>query len=731
MSRRRPLAMAVLFSFGWCAVAIAAPLHGELVTKGNGSPISEVQVLITGAQNVQSDLKGTFTVELTDGPHTLTFDSVDHKPKTIQITMPLDRPIRVFLEPIDEPLEIVVESFTPSPHVSRHSVDAEMAYETPGTHDDSVRLVQALPGVMVQREFAPSTGDVSVRASRPGDNRYFLDGIEIPYLYHFNQYASVFPTSQIQSLELYSSTFGAEFGDAIGAVVDASSKSDVPDALHGGVSFNTIMVGADVRTPLSKSLWASASIRRSYHDIAGDSNPQYLVWPRFSDFSLRLERVRENSQTALFAYGARDRYTRAAGELDLLDPLEASQSTAFAYQRQFQIWGLRHQFNSHSLSGRMVFGYTRENRYGILDSLGFEAQTSGMFTQRTDLNGPVSSTTTWSAGWELRQERTNLAISGAGPTGLLVAAEAPGLARGTDVDLRTHRTRIGAYGQLNMALGPIRLFPGFRVSTDPMTQTTLVSPRASLRWQAAEQTALKAAFGHYSQTAETAWLLPGTGTPGLTVPTSWQATVGIEQTIANRLELQLEGYHKELDNPIINTPGESPKTGERGRVSGAEAVLRYRLRGHFFLWGWFGWSQSRIVTKQGETLNGDYDQPLTAGLVASWDPTKHWNIAVRYRLGSGLPYTPVMGGAYDASSDQYVPIPGTLNAARMPTYQKIDASVGYTAYFNRWTLNLRAEVWVVPKSATQLYPTYNFDFSETEWVTGIPILPLLAARATF
>ena len=34
---------------------------------------------------------------------------------------------------------------------------------------------------------------------------------------------------------------------------------------------------------------------------------------------------------------------------------------------------------------------------------------------------------------ELRQEQTDLTISGAGPIGLLVAAEAPGLARGTDM----------------------------------------------------------------------------------------------------------------------------------------------------------------------------------------------------------------------------------------------------------------------------------------------------------
>ena len=63
-----------------------------------------------------------------------------------------------------------------------------------------------------------------MRGSQPGDNRYYLDGIEIPYLYHFNQYASVFPASQVGTLELFPSTFSARYGDAVGAIVEAQSR---------------------------------------------------------------------------------------------------------------------------------------------------------------------------------------------------------------------------------------------------------------------------------------------------------------------------------------------------------------------------------------------------------------------------------------------------------------------------------------------------------------------------
>jgi len=324
-----------------------------------------------------------------------------------------------------------------------------------------------------------------------------------------------------------------------------------------------------------------------------------------------------------------------------------------------------------------------------------------------------------------------LTISGASPQAILVQDEAPGLARGVDADAIQRRTRLGAYGQIRMDRGPFRFFPGLRISHDPMTESLTVSPRFSTRWKVAQQTAIKIAAGHYSQTPPTEWLLPGTGTPNLALPQSWQATLGVEQTIANRLEFQLDGYYKWLENPVLTRIGSAPQSGKAGHITGLELVMRYRLRGHFFLWGWFGWSHSRLIDNQDKRLIGDYDQPVSGGVVVSWDPTRNWNLALRYRIGSGLPYTPVVNGIYNANQDRFDPVPGLMNSARMPLYQKIDASIGYTAFFNRWTLNIRAELWVVPKSATQLYPTHNYDFTETEWVTGIPIMPLIGARATF
>src|SRR5690606_18883409 len=98
----------------------------------------------------------------------------------------------------------------------------------------------------------------------------YLDGVEIPYLYHFNQYASVLPTSLIDELELFSSTFGAQYGDAVGAVVEARSRDEMPAAPHGHVAMNFFTVGGSLRAPVSEKWWVGLAARRSYQDLAGE-----------------------------------------------------------------------------------------------------------------------------------------------------------------------------------------------------------------------------------------------------------------------------------------------------------------------------------------------------------------------------------------------------------------------------------------------------------------------------
>jgi hypothetical protein len=715
----------------WVSAALAAEIEVDVRARDSGDPIAMARAT-SGAHTATTDASGLGTVEVDgNGPWTVTIAADGWRPTQISVAPPADRPVRVWLEPGAGPLEVVVEGLKPVPSPTRYVVDGEQAAETPGTLDDAVRLVQSLPGVTVQREFSPGAGTLQVRGADPGDTRYFLDGIELPYLYHYNQYASVFPASQIGELELYPSTFSAAYGDSVGAIVDARSRLDPPEELHGDATVNFVLGGGDVKLPIGhRGWWTSASGRRSYLDLVGTSSAQYTVWPRFGDWVVRAEHGTADNGFGVFTFGAFDGYTRAVGELSVLDPVEASTTPYLDYRQGFEAVGARGQWSSPERNGRASVGLVHHGISSELSGPGKEELAAVDLTSRVDATWRTHSLFAWDVGSELKLSRTSLVVEPAGPDGLRVAEEAPALARNAAVDDDLVRLQGGIYGIAEAQTGPVRWMPGLRLDGDSRIAEVQVEPRGTVRWAVADQTMLKAGGGRYSERPATELLFPGAGDPDLPTTTSWQASAGVEQTFAGRLEVDVDLYRKWLAN-LVETPiGELPRTAPSGAAQGIELVTRYRLREAFFLWGWVALAQATVDEATGETVPASGDQRVAGGVVASWDLGR-WNVGARYRYASGLPFTQLEGSVYDAGNDSWVPIPGPIDGDRLPSYHKVDLRLGHTWAFRGWTLEGVAEVWYVPRSSAQLYPTWNYDYSEQGWVNGPTVLPLLGARARF
>jgi hypothetical protein len=706
----------------WWSLALAGV--DLVVLDPEGEPVADARVQAS-QPTAPTDRRGRTTLELPDGTHLVTVLAPGYRPVDLQVELPRRRPVRLQLLAADADLQIVVEALRSTPHSSRHVVDAEQATETPGTLDDAVRLVSALPGVTVQREYSPTSGDLSVRGSAPGDSRYLLDGVEIPYLYHFNQYASVFPTSQIGTLQLLPSTFGPSFGDAVGAVVDARSRLEVPKAAHGGAHLNFVMVGGDVKVPLNDDgLWVSASGRRSYQDLAGEQTTQYPVWPVFHDFVLRLEQGDAEQGTGAFVMGAGDGYQRAVAELDVADPLEAETSPVLSYDESFEVAGLHHRFAADRVAGRFVGAVVGHRRHNELSDRGDSHYAATTAVLRGDVHS-VGEGVGWEAGVEVRSGQASLAVSPAGPEGLRVAEEAPVLSTGVAVDDDIVWHRLGAYGGLRVRHGRLQLMPGLRVE-GASEGLPRVEPRGALRYELSDATTLKLAGGRYTQGLRPEERL---AVPTLPVIDSWQVAGGVEQTLGGRVELGLDAYAKDLRDARWSVPGQPVRAVPVGEAIGAELYGRYRLRERLFVWGWLSVQRTRLGV-DGAWVPADGDQRLAGGGVVSYDVGRT-NLGARYRLASGLPFTGAAGSLYDAGSDRWVPVLASPNAERLPTYHKLDLRIAYTWTLPGWTLTASAEVWLVPRSSAQLYPTWSYDYREQGWVTGPTVLPLLGLRARF
>jgi hypothetical protein len=123
-------------------------------------------------------------------------------------------------------------------------------------------VVQNLPGV----SRAPfGLGLLVVRGSAPQDTRFYVDGVEIPILFHFGGLTSVVASEALASLDFYPGDFGARFGRALGGTVEAHTK-DARREWHGVAQLD--VAGGQIA---AERLAAAASprLRRSWIDGSG------------------------------------------------------------------------------------------------------------------------------------------------------------------------------------------------------------------------------------------------------------------------------------------------------------------------------------------------------------------------------------------------------------------------------------------------------------------------------
>lgn len=703
--------------------ALAAPVEGVVRERGTRDPIPGAVVRVASEEGgVATDAAGRFRLDLPEGPCSLLIEGPAHAPEPVQVSVPLAEPLVVFLRPDQAPPEIVVEAEVDSPHHARSVLDRERVEKTPGTHDDPLRLIQALPGVTMTPEYSPRGGAIALRGARPGESRVYLDGVEIPYLYHFQQYASVVHTRLLDEVAVYPSAFAANYGDATGGVVAVRTREPDPAQVHGGVTLNTIMGGAYVQAPVGDTVAISASARRSYADLGESSNDQYTSWPVFWDYLSRVDlRPDGEARYAITVLGAGDAYGRFASDTAALDPLEAAEAPDFRYGRRFHGALLTARHTGDRFESDSVVGYTDEAWTG---ALGVAAQDRGerALTARhitTLLRGDVLRLR---LGGDARASWTTL-LADTDRAWPELGIEAPLLARGIEVDRVVPRLGGGAFVEPRVALGIVELQPGLRIQADSGIAAVGVEPRGGVRVSPTDDLTLRAATGRYLQAPEPEALDPRLGAVDLGWSRAVQGAAGVDWAIAGRWEVAVDGWARRLRDGV-RLPVGAPLEVLDGSAYGLELTTRYRLRDRFFSW--------ISLTMGRSELGGDptaYDQPYAISTVASWDFRPGWNAGLRWRYAAGLPITPVTDSVYDGDTDSHLPVPGEINADRLPNYQKLDLHLERDLTFRRWNLALYAELWWVPVDNNVLYRVYSYDYRQEADVRGPPVLPLLGARA--
>ena len=236
-----------------------------------------------------------------------------------------------------------------------------------------------------------------------------------------------------------------------------------------------------------------------------------------------------------------------------------------------------------------------------------------------------------------------------------------------------------------------------------------------------------------------------------------QVALGAKANLGDTGEVSATGYYVELEQLPVDavstaTPISANGAEESGGLLGISRELvdsefgsySYREalgRGHAYgveliarrntgAWtGWIAYTYGRSFRQNPVHGPGDLpyvlDQPHSLTVLATTS-LGSWRFGGRFRYTTGNPFTPVDHAVMNGSS--YVAIDGPILSERLPAFFQLDLRLDH-AWRRSWgTLNLYLDVQNVTNRDNPEGVTYNRDYTERRYTTGLPVFPSIGVE---
>jgi hypothetical protein len=638
----------------------------------------------------------------------------------------------------EEELEFegTAEVEAPPRDVTKRSVDNQVVQNMPGTRGDALRAIEIMPGV---GRTSIGQGDPILRGAAAGESQVFLDGIPVPFMFHFGGATSFMSSRLVEKLDVYPSNFSARYGRAVGGVIDITARDPRDDRFRAVIDLSLIDSSAFVETPVTKDLSVAMAVRRSnidfvFQNFVPDDTYDVVAAPTYFDYQALVSyRINSATRLRLLGYGSRDALSLLFSKANDEDP---GLSGSIRGKTEFHRVGLelRHQ-GTQGVSG---FANVTAGRLGLLQRIGEAEQRF----DATELYGRAE------ASFELHR---SLRLSAGGDFfGWFLAGKyhgpQPGSSEGdpTDGDPLAAQRSITVQDDsvvvaqpavyLDLQFRPLErllIAPGVRVDYYGEIQDSSVDPRVALRYELTRLTALKGGIGYYSQPPQSWQSIPGVGNPNLKHFRALQASGGVEQKLGEHGKLTAEAFYKRVEDIVIGTENrEAPQfvNEGRGRIFGGELSGQARWGGNGFAYLAYTISRSERRRPGTDWRLFDQDQTHVLSLAGSQGLGRGWTVGLRFRLVSGNPTTPITGATYDARTGVYLPNYGATNSRRDPLFNQLDVRVEKEWRIGPGKLAAYVDVQNVYMAKNAEGYRYSFDYSRREAVSGLSLFPNLGLR---
>jgi len=301
--------------------AQSGTLSGKLTNASNGALVSPAKVNIIELQLLKAvDLDGKFSFEnLTPGIYTVKITAPGFEDKVqseVLITNARPTELNIELEEKVQTSKDVKVTAAPfqrkveSPN-SLKTLSATEIERLPGANRDVSKVIAALPGVAARATFR---NDIIIRGGSPGENKFYLDGIEVPNINHFATQGSsggpvgLLNVNFIREVEFYSGAFPANRANGLSSVLSFKQKDGNKDALITNFALGSSDAALTFDGPIGDKGDFIFSVRRSYLQFLFAAL-KLPILPTYNDYQFKFNfQLDPKNKLSIIGLGALDQF---------------------------------------------------------------------------------------------------------------------------------------------------------------------------------------------------------------------------------------------------------------------------------------------------------------------------------------------------------------------------------------------------------------------------------------
>ena len=714
---------------------LAQPVHqvkGTVIDKSSRQPLEFINVMIVGLnKGGVTNAEGKFSIgQVPPGIYRLQASAIGYKTVTTPEYILSTRDLHIQIEMEENQTELEGVTVTASPFrrdiespVSLRIIGLQEIEKSSGANRDISRIVQSYPGVA----FSPIgyRNDLIVRGGSPSENRFYLDGVEIPNINHFStQGASGGPVGilnadLIREVNFYTGAFPTDKGNALSSVLDFKLRDGDMERNSLKATLGASEVSLASNGHLGKKTSYLVSVRQSYLQFLFDMLGLPFL-PTFTDAQFKLKtRFDARNELTVLGLGGIDKMklnTKADDEdneyiLSYLPKIQQETFTLGAVYRHYAGAHVQSVVASHSYLNNRNTKY-QQNDESDPEHLMLRLRSTEQNTQLRLENS--SSFRNWkvTVGTSLDYSQYS------NTTFQKVYTD-----RAQTFDYHTYLgiMRWGLFGTVNYTSIDERFTASLGLRADANNYSAAMkdlsdqlSPRLSLSYQLTEHWSLSGNAGLYYQ------LPPYTALGfknnnglyankyALRYMQVSQGSVGLNWRKGDTFEVSVEGFYKDYDKIPLSVADGIPLTCKgndygvignelltstaQGRSYGAELLLKWLVAKKLNLASSFTLFKSEYRTdKESEYIASAWDNRFIFNLRGTYNLPRHWSVGMKVSCIGGAPYTPYdadkssLVTAWNAQGKPYYDYT-RYNEERLPAFTQVDIRIDKTFYLKRCML---------------------------------------------